>query len=233
MCGRYVSPDTASIRQAWPIAQVLTGELGRRFNVLPGTSIPVLRGDGPRGELTLLEARWGFIPPWWKQLRPPPDCFTARSEDAAAKPMWRAAYRSARCLVPADGWYEWSGAERVDVKTGTVDARRQPHFIFRPEGPVCFAGLTSLWKLDARMPLITCAILTRPAGEGLRAIHERMPVVLPPDLFADWLSTKLEDAQAIRGLIAGSMSDFSHYPVSARLNNASHDEEALVSPITL
>jgi putative SOS response-associated peptidase YedK len=233
MCERYVSPDTASIRQAWPVAHVLTGALGRRFNVLPGSSIPVLRGEGPLGELALFEARWGFIPPWWKQPRPPPDCFTARSDDAAKKPMWRSAYRSARCLVPADGWYQWSGAERIDGRTREVHTTRQPHFIFRPEGPVCFAGLLSLWKLDGYMPLITCAILTRPAGEQLRAIHDRMPVVLPPELFGDWLSAKLEHEQAIGSLIASSMSDFSHYPVSAQLNNAKHDAQELVQPIRL
>jgi putative SOS response-associated peptidase YedK len=234
MCGRYVSPDAESIEEAWPIAaHIATQALRRRFNVLPGSMVPVLRGEGARAALVLIQARWGFIPPWWKQPKPPPDCFNARSEDAAAKPMWRAAYRSARCLIPADGWYEWSGVERIDPRTGTSESERRPHFIFRPQGPICFAGLMSLWKLEGRMPLITCAILTRPASASLRGIHPRMPVVLPEELYRDWLSPRLEHAQRIAELIAQSMSDFSHYPVSMQLNHATEDAEELVHPIGL
>jgi putative SOS response-associated peptidase YedK len=229
MCSRYVSPDTASIEHAWRIGNSGATSFARRFNVLPDTRIPVLRAD-PARRLFLLDARWGFVPPWWKQATPPTGCFNARAEEAAHKPMWRHSYRTERCLIPADGWYEWSGVERVDAKTGEVQSRRQPHFIFRPEGPVCFAGLMSLWKLNAQLPVITCAILTRTASTSLSHIHARMPVVLPPPLFEDWLHPDLQEPDA---LIGQAMSEFSQYPVSAELNNAKHDAQELVNPIAL
>jgi putative SOS response-associated peptidase YedK len=210
---RYVSPDSTSIERAWPIGNRGASAFVRRFNVLPETRVPILRND--RGGLYLIEARWGFVPPWWKQPTPPRGCIDAKAEDAADKPMWRHAYRSERCLIPADGWYAWAGP-------------RQPHFIFRPEGPVCFAGLMSLWKLDGQLPLITCAILTRAASTALSHIHPRMPVVLPSALFADWLDPKVAEPDP---LIAQAIDEFSHYPVTPDLAEARHDEEALVLPL--
>src|SRR6185503_7216989 len=100
VCDRYVSPNSGSIEQAWSLGRRGFDAFDRRFNVLPGTRVPVLRGE--RGGLVLMEARWGFIPRWWSQKRPPDNCYTARVEEAAAKPMWRDAYRTERCLVPAD-----------------------------------------------------------------------------------------------------------------------------------
>ena len=231
MCDRYVSPSSESIEQAWTLGRRGCDAFDRRFNVLPGTRVPVLRGD--RGNLFLMQARWGFIPRWWSQKKPPDNCYTARVEDAAAKPMWRDSYRTERCLIPADGWYEWSGVERVDAKTGEVRSLRQPHFVFRPEGPVCFGGLMSLWKLEGQLPVINCAILTREAPAPLREIHPRIPLVLPPAAFRSWLNPTLRSAGELAALIGGSVDQFSHYPVSPALTGASHDDVDFVKPMPL
>jgi putative SOS response-associated peptidase YedK len=229
MCDRYVSPDSESIERAWSLARGALDAFARRFNVLPGTRVPVLRGE--RGGLFVMQARWGFIPRWWTQTKPPGNCHSARVEDAATKPMWRDSYRTERCLIPADGWYEWSGVERVDAKTGEVSSHRQPHFVFLPEGPVCFAGLMSLWKRDGQLPVINCAILTREAPAPLSGIHPRIPLVLPPAAFKDWLNPNLRSPGELDAVIASAVDQFSHYPVSPQLTVASHDDAEFVKPI--
>lgn len=227
MCGRYVSPDTASIVRAWQVGRTTGNALRRRFNVVPASGIPILRGDPRTGELVLLEARWGFIPPWWTQAKPPNQCFNVRSEEASSKPVWRLAYRESRCLVPAEGWYEWTGAERIDAKTGEIRSRRQPHFIFRRDRKLfCFAGLMSLWKKAGQLPRITCAILTRAATPSVMDIHDRMPVVVADADIGKWLDHGVDPAPVIER----AESDFGHYPVSTRLNVAASDDEALVEP---
>jgi putative SOS response-associated peptidase YedK len=231
MCGRYVVPDSATIERAWPIARTADARFDRRFNVAPESHVPVLRAGG--GALALMRARWGFVPPWWKQPKPPVGCFVVRAEEAAAKQMWRDAYRHERCLIPADGWYEWSGVERVDPHRGQTRSSRQPHFVFHHDGAVCFAGVMSLWKLEGQLPLLTCAVLTRAATGSLAMLHRRMPVVLPEALYAAWLDPRLRQPDDIAAVIAHSMTEFSHYPVSSRLNDATHDDEELVRPVAL
>jgi|SRR6185503_6661090 len=231
MCDRYVSPDSETIERAWNLGQPAAATFERRYNVMPGAQVPVLRGE--HGALFLMHARWGFIPRWWTQKKPPGNCYTARAEDAATKPMWRDAYRTERCLVPADGWYGWSGVERVDAKTGEVRSHRQPHFVFRPEGPVCFAGLMSLWKLEGRLPVIACAILTREAPAALSPVHPRMPLVLPPAAFRDWLDPNRRSADEMAAVIAAAIDQFTHYAVSAELTRATHEDAQFVKPIPL
>jgi putative SOS response-associated peptidase YedK len=228
MCGRYVVPDSATIEHAWPIARSADAPFDRRFNVAPGSHVPVLRAEGEA--LVLLHARWGFVPPWWKQPKPPAGCFVVRSEEAAAKQMWRDAYRHERCLIPADGWYEWSGVERVDPHRGEIRSSRQPHFVFHRDGAVCFAGVTSLWKLEGQSALVTCAVLTCAATGALAKLHPRMPVVLPEALYPAWLDPRLRQPDDIAEIIAHAMTVFSHYPVSSRLNDAAYDDEDLVRP---
>jgi putative SOS response-associated peptidase YedK len=229
MCGRYVSPDSGTIEHVWHTRQAGGSAFPRCFNVLPGATVPVLRRDADNA-LVLIRARWGFIPPWWNQSKPPEHCFSTRCEDASSKPMWQPAYRSARCVIPADGWYEWSGAERVGPDPTKAQDKRQPHFLFRTDGPVGFAGLISLWKLPGHLPLITCAILTRAASPSVARIHPRMPVVLPHEALAHWLDPGRRTPAEISPILARSITDFSHYPVSKRLNNATEDDEALVKP---
>src|ERR1700687_2694433 len=117
MCGRYVSPDQAAIERQWHIGRSNNEPFSRRFNVQPTTKVPMLRRGHQSGKLDLTLARWGFIPHWWKDAKPPKLAINARSEEAATKPMWRFAVRNGRCLLPAEGWFEWAEVERVDEET--------------------------------------------------------------------------------------------------------------------
>ena len=231
MCGRYVSPETAAMERQWHIGRDHSNPFRRSFNVLPTTTIPILRSVADADELELTEARWGFIPFWWSQPKPPDHCFNARSEDAAKKPMWRDAYRKTRCLIPAEGWYEWKAVERTDPASGEIKTYKQPHFIHRADRVlICFAGFMSAWAPAGEQPKLTCAIVTRAAAPSVADVHDRMPVVLPETAFGAWLDPTPQPPEAVADLISSAQLDFEHYAVSTRLNTAKNDDEGLLAP---
>lgn len=173
-----------------------------------------------------------LVPSWWKQPKPPSHCFNARSEDAAVKPMWKYSYRNARCIVPAEGWYEWTSAQRVDLRTGEIREFRQPYFIARPDRELIgFAGLMSFWYPDTESMVLTCAIVTRAAAGPATSLHDRMPVVLQEPDFAKWLDPNLTDSNAVAQIVEAADTGFEHYAVSARLNAAKVDDQRLLEPI--
>ena len=199
MCGRYVSPDEAAIERFWKLSQAQRDNpLGRRFNLSPTAIVPMLR-LGETGGLELVAARWGLIPFWWKEAKPPRNTFNGRSEEAATKPMWRHPAAKARCLVPALGWYEWKEVERVNPTTGEVTKEKQPYFIQRKDGLLlAFAGLMSRRTVEGGDSEFTCSILTRNAVGPAADIHTRMPIALSKDAESAWLDPALADAsQAI------------------------------------
>ncbi len=228
MCGRYVSPERAAIERAWQVGRGNSNPFGRRYNVLPTTAIPILvAAPGGRG-LELAEARWGLIPSWWKQDKPPSYSINARAEEAAAKPMWRHAWRHARCLIPAEGWFEWQARERADPATGEARAYKQPHYIFRRDRrPVCFAALME----TSPAAQLTCAILTRAASAPVAQVHDRMPVVLPDELLLRWVRPDVDKAEDVAGMVGLAQSNFEHYAVSTRLNSAKNDDPELIAPL--
>lgn len=230
MCGRYVSPDTAAIEREWHIGRTNSNPFGVRYNVLPTTQIPILRHNPKSGETELTEARWGFIPAWWKQPKPPGSCFNARSEEAASKPMWRNAWRQMRCLIPALGWYEWRAAERVEA-SGEVKAYKQPHFIRRPDQRlVCLGGLLSYRTLADGTGALSCAIVTRDAAPSVRDVHDRMPVILHENNFARWLDPNPASAAEVQAMVDDAQSEFTHHEVTTRLNAAKTDEADFTNP---
>jgi putative SOS response-associated peptidase YedK len=121
------------------------------------------------GRLELVAARWGFIPVWWKEPKPPRrKLHIARSEEAAKSGMWRYAASKSRCLVPALGWYEWKEVERVDPSTDEVKKVKQPYFIRLPNrGPIALAGLKSRRNIEGEKSEFTCTIMTRDAVSGI------------------------------------------------------------------
>jgi putative SOS response-associated peptidase YedK len=227
MCGRYVSPERAAIERAWQVGRGNSNPFGRRYNVLPTTEIPILVA-GSSGGLELAEARWGLIPSWWKQDKPPTYSINARAEEAAAKPMWRHAWRHSRCLIPAEGWYEWQAAQRTDPASGEIKAYKQPHYIFRRDRrPVCFAALLE----TSPAAQLTCAILTRAAAASVAEIHDRMPVVLPDELLVRWVRADVDKAEDVAGMVKLAQSNFAHYAVSTRLNSARNDGPELIAQL--
>ena len=202
MCGRYVSPDTAAIERQWQLRRAAPAAFAARFNVSPTADIPFLFLE--EGALSLASGRWGLVPHWWKDARPPRHSFNARLEEAAAKPLWRDAMRRTRCLVPAVGWYEWRESDK------------QPFYFFRRDGRLAaFAGLYCIGEhLQTKAPIATCAFLTTQAQGALAEVHDRMPVALPQAAQQAWLE---------RGEAATDAGALAFYPVR-RLVNASRAE---------
>jgi putative SOS response-associated peptidase YedK len=220
MCGRFVSREQAAIEREYNIR--VRNPFERVYNAAPTMSLPVIRAQS--GEREALSMRWGLIPSWWSQPTAPTSTINARSEEAAAKPMWRSAVRHARCLVPTLGWYEWQVTPEGKV----------PYFIHAPAlAGFCFAGLWSEWKNPAGEAKLSFAILTRAASDALRPVHDRMPVVLGQAAWDDWLlDWPNEHAAKLAGHVANSLNEFEYYPVSRYVNAPRNQGERCIQPAT-
>jgi len=235
MCGRYVSPEEAAIARAFHLGARSDNPFRRCFNVFPTAVVPFVRLPSNSQEPELAAGRWGFVPHWWKQAKLPGASINARVEEAADKPMWRDAWARARCLVPAEGWYEWQTVARTDPATGEIRPAKQPHFIRRADGRLfCFAGLMSRWKdPQSGEPLRSCAILTAAAEGPLARVHERAPVVLPASAYASWLDRKLTDPAKVKTIAEAHAApeEFTHWKVRLLVNNAKADGPELIEPV--
>jgi putative SOS response-associated peptidase YedK len=190
MCGRYALRVLEWIDDHFQIVE--RPLLIPRYNIAPTQPVAVVRrqGDTPRREMRLM--RWGLIPHWADDPKIGARMINARCETAAEKPAFRAAFRYRRCLIPADAFYEWQ-------KTGRT---KQPFLIERPDhGLFAFAGLWETWRDEHGNEIETVTILTTDANELLRPIHDRMPVIIPPDKYDLWLDPRTEPAQ-LRALLA-------------------------------
>lgn len=171
MCGRFIDPNLRGTELE--LSQIKIDPFPRRFNIKPTQNILVVPSDPAKAAL----ARWWLVPSWHKgDLRDwKATTFNARIEDAATKPTFRVVWKYGRCLIPAGGYYEWTGDK----------GHKQPHFIQSAgnEETLWFAGLASRWQ-----ELLTCTILTRAANDNVAAIHHRMPVVLDSDERDAWLA---------------------------------------------
>jgi putative SOS response-associated peptidase YedK len=191
-----------------------------RYNVAPTQPVPIVRlVDGQR-QFTLV--RWGLIPPWVKDPRQFSLLINARGESVNEKPAFRNAMRRRRCLLPADGFYEWKDE----------GGRKRP-FCVRPKDgePIAFAGLWETWMGPNGEELETAAIVTTAANRELTALHDRMPVVVTPDAFDLWLDCRKVDAMTATALIAPARAGLLHaYEVSPAVNRADNDGPTLIEP---
>lgn len=223
MCGRFAfySPHEAMVDVFELPAD--TPAVPPRWNVAPTQFVATVRAqpDGTR-ELALLH--WGLVPSWAKERSIGHRMINARADTLAAKPSFRTAFRRRRCLVLADGYYEWRAAP----------GGKQPYFIRAEDGaPIGMAGLWERWRdPESGAPLESCAIVTTDAADALRRIHERMPVVIPRERFAAWLDPANEDVGALAALLdranAGSLVAT---PVSRRVNSPKNEGPELVGPV--
>ena len=204
------------------------------YNAAPSMRLSVVTAGEDAPEARAM--KWGFIPGWWKQAQPPKLTINARSEEAPEKPMWRAAFRGARCLIPAVGWFEWRTESRVDTGTGEIRELRQPHFIHL-DGlqPFAFAGLWSSWKPESdAVPLLTFSVLTHAAAPSVAGLHDRMPVVLPESSYNAWLDPSNADAEPLRLMIANQgIADFKHRAVTTYVNNPRNQGERCIEPLAV
>lgn len=189
MCGRFTLINAARAYEAY-LRRKAGVLLEPRYNIAPGQKIGVvLRGEG--GERVLEEFLWGFTPKWTPPGERGPSIVNARSETVATKPAFREAFRRRRCLVPADGFYEWR----------REPGRRQPYFFrLRGERPFAFAALWEEWRPDAgREGIRTCCLLTTNANAMLEKIHHRMPVILDEEAARHWLDAPADAAPSELG----------------------------------
>jgi len=195
-------------------------DLAPRYNIAPTQPVLALRvHDGAR-RLDLM--RWGLVPAWSEGPDARYAMHNARLESITSKPAYRGPVRRRRCLLPADGWYEWQ-------RRGT---RKQPWRIARADGaPLCFAGLWDGWQRDAGT-LLSCTILTAPASEAIAHIHPRMPLIAPARSWEAWLDPQLTDAaRALAALTGAPAPALAAVPVSTRVNDARHDDAGCWQPL--
>lgn len=222
MCGRFtLSTAPETVAEIFDLEA--TPRLLPRFNVAPGQDIATIVQDG-EGRRALAMRRWGLVPHWARDAKIGGRLINARSETAADKPAFRDAFRQRRCLVPADGFYEWA-----EVPGGP----RQPYHVATAGGS-CFAiaGLCERWRTPEGDPLETCVLLTAPSGPWLRPIHDRMPVVLPPDGWEAWLDPGQRDAERLQELLQRPfLQDWVLRPVSRRVNRPEFDDAGCLAPV--
>jgi putative SOS response-associated peptidase YedK len=224
VCGRYTltAPDPTALRGRFPIGESV--EVRPRFNVAPTDSVLAVTTDRdgrPRGELL----RWGLVPAWADSPSIGARMINARLETAAEKPAFRTAFARSRCLILADGFYEWRRSP------DPAHPGRQPFRITRTDGaPFAFAGLWSIWHGPDEQALRTCTILTRPANDAIAALHDRMPVILDGAHESDWLDPATA-AAVLPGLLAGLPAARTVLTeVGAAVNDARHDEPDCLDP---
>jgi putative SOS response-associated peptidase YedK len=229
MCGRYVTPAIAAMEREWHVGRHnwLSWFLSA-FNVSPASFVPIVI-ETEDGEHEILRARWGLIPHWWKDKTLPSRTFNARSEEAAQKPMWRSGLKSRRCLMPARGWYEWN--EKESALTPSGKAGSQPYFIESPgRDVIAFAGLWAQWNRAEGDPVVSCAVLTRDAAASIAHIHHRMPIVLKPEHYGEWLDPKTSP-ERVQQIIEAAVTELTGYAVSTRVNNPRNQGPELIEPL--
>jgi putative SOS response-associated peptidase YedK len=207
----------------------------------PASALSAAAQPGVARELRVV--RWGLVPFWAKDPKIGSRLINARAETVASKPAFRHAFKRNRCLLPADGYYEWQRPDGTesDVPGGKGSGAKQPYFITRGDGgPLAFAGLYELWRDDAlpddheRAWLWTTTIITTSAPDELGKIHDRMPMVITPDRWSDWLDPAFNDPADLMALLApAASSGLISYPVSTAVNSVRHNGPELIERIEL
>jgi putative SOS response-associated peptidase YedK len=221
MCGRFVitsSPEAIRKLFGYPDQP----NLPARYNIAPTQPVPVVLAE--RGARKFMLMRWGFLPAWTKDPKKFGLVINARAESVIEKPSFRNAIRRRRCLVPADGYYEWHH----------LGSRKQPLFVHPAKGgPIAFAALWETWVGPNGEEVDTVAIVTTAASRDLAAFHPRMPVTIAPGAFELWLDcANVEATVATSLLIAPPVGTFAWHEVSAAVNRVANDDERLIAPVT-
>ena len=221
MCGRFViTTAPEALRQVF--GYVEQPNFPARYNVAPTQPVPVVILENGARHFRLM--RWGLLPSWVKDPREFTLLINARAETVQEKPAFKNAIRRRRCLVPADGYYEWH----------TSDGRKQPYFIHpRDGGPIGFAGLAETWMGPNGEELDTVAIITAAASTGMSVLHHRVPVTIAPDDFAQWLDCRADNASDVMTMLrAPEDGAFEWHAVSTAVNKPANDDAQLILAIS-
>lgn len=223
MCGRYTLVDPSPLLRRFGLTEFAETGLTPRFNMAPSQLIPIIVESKRGREMRLV--RWGLVPPWMSLPLKSPPPINARVETLTEKPMFRGALRYQRCLIPADGFYEW--------KIDPISRRKQPMYIRLKGGSLfAFAGLYADPHPDHEAEG-TCVIITTEANDLMAGIHTRMPVILEPDQESEWLNPREDrSAQVLRLLNAFSAAEMEAYPVSDGVSIVAMDAPELVERVS-
>jgi putative SOS response-associated peptidase YedK len=231
MCGRMVL--TRSAEEIAADFDEFEGETGfewpPRYNLAPSQDLLAIRAD-PEGRARFVQLRWGLIPSWAREASIGHRLINARSETVSEKPSFRSAFRSRRCLIPADGFYEWLRPASGDSR---LRAPSIPHFFRRRDGlGIMMAGLWETWADRTTGECIdSCTILTTSANADVVEIHHRMPVLLKPNRWTEWLDPELKDARQIEPMLAPAASGtLEHFAVGTQVNHPRHDAPDCIEP---
>ncbi len=221
MCGRFtlaIDPDV--LQEAFGLTAPLPAELAPRYNIAPSQPVAVV-ANGQQRKLELFS--WGLIPSWAKDPKIGNRLINARAETLAEKPSFRAALKKRRCLILADGFYEWKREGKA----------KTPTYIQLKDGrPFAFAGLWEVWHSPDDSLVKSCTIITTAPNALLGKIHDRMPVILPPTAYALWLSPEELPAEKTLPLLKPfAATQMKAVPVSPRVNNPAFDAPECVRPV--
>jgi len=222
MCGRFTLGATAATLAAqFDLANVPTWT--PRYNIAPTQEVLVVLQSSPQANREARLHRWGLIPPWAKDPSIGNRMINARAETVATKPAFRRAFKERRCLLLADGLYEWQRQER----------RKQPFYIRLRDGrPFAFAGLWEHWEGSEGMAIQSCTILTTTSNEVVGRIHDRMPVILSPTDYDRWLDPSIQEPAVLQTLLRPYPADeMTAYPVSTLVNSPANDNSGCTEPL--
>jgi putative SOS response-associated peptidase YedK len=244
MCGRFISTSSPTdLAEQFVVDEVVVADDTPDYNVAPRAKVMVVRDrpgkDGAADRRVLSRVRWGLVPYWAKDPGIGDRLINARAETVAEKPAYRKAFTKRRCIIPADGFYEWKVVAPPTTPKGRP--KKQPMFVHRRDDePMAFAGLWEVWKVPDGLEvddaedgwLRSCVIVTTDANDLLAPVHDRMPVVLPASAWDQWLDPTVHDPEALGALLRPAPDDlFEVYPVSKRVNSAANNDPTLLTEV--
>ncbi|GAA4866116.1 SOS response-associated peptidase [Saccharopolyspora rosea] len=223
MCGRYaVRQDPAALAEEFDAVDRTDGSVEPDFNVTPTKTVPIVVQRG--AERSVRPVRWGFVPPWAKEVGSGPPMINARAETITSKPVYAESAARRRCLVPATGWYEWQPGDR----------RRQPYLCTRGDGAslAMAAVFTAWWPPNPTdPPLVSCAVVTTDAVGEFADIHHRMPLVLSEDRWADWLDPQRTEITELLKPSDRALAELEIRPVSSEVNSMRNNRPELLDRV--
>ena len=222
MCGRYIRTtpmeefaklfNAEGHPECWP-----------SYNIPPSTKVLVARNT-PEGGRELAALKWGLVPAWSDEPKTEYSTINARAETVAQKPTFRSAFRHRRCLIATDGFYEWHPQP---------DGHKQPYFIYlKDHAPFAFAGIWEHWERDGKT-LDSCSIIVTAANSLMHPIHERMPVILPPERYDHWMDPSVNEPETLLPLLSPYPADqMAMYKVKTTVNSPRNEGPDLIEPVT-
>ncbi len=220
MCGRFVRHSSLRLIEKTFNIDSVEAELASSYNVAPSQEILAVINNGAN---RLGAFHWGLVPFWAKDRSIGNRLINARAETVAEKPSFRAAFKKRRCLIVADGFYEWKGEK----------GNKQPWYLTTPSAqPFGFAGLWESWKDENSREYLSATIITTAAGESMKNIHHRMPVILKPAVYQSWLNKDIEDPNRLDQIIQNdNVRDLRSYPVSKQVNTVANNHPGCIEPL--